>query len=1031
MNNEVKHIISQLEKAEICIRDIPEEYRDNNDIVSIERKNGLRKNYRCGYDVINGRFFAEESILYRSEEFGWSHLDPQYFDDFDSYYKYLNGNIYDNACYFLLDPVKLPDYVDQNKIYKRKALIDYTIDDFTLLPSADEQARYDKVEKRKFQIKKWIEKFNKCKTYQQLKKTVQNYTKSVLCSDVDVSFYFWNYIFADIEDKNRFQVIMEYMSSGAYPSYKIRNALCSIYNPDDVVENYKYKLGSYQTCRKHIRALKRIAENINNDQYEYTEQGYFDSQTHFYCIETKAYQKGSEWSSFSYKQFFEDFSAFVEYLDHDLTFCDLSKATSIDYDFSQCIVDDSTILPINSNEAYNYVVKKTYRDDTFIVIQGWKSKNGSIVKRYEHTFEYFFDFVAFLKGDLSDADLISCDGLKHVIPTDSIIMRNALITSDICEKWGIAYNHFLIHAPSEISFNIPEQNEIDTAMVLHSSRELVINDDDDNLSDFEQYCSSTNRIYYISDIHLYHLLKNKKAKSKPDIIKIIRDIVSTIVMESGRNSIILINGDTSLDFSLFQLFASELAKYRLTVIFTIGNHDLWSCPDDTVDQITEKYRTFLQEKEMHLLQNDVLYFTDFENPPERISEQELNALTEEELKARVKLARLILFGGTGFTGYNQFFNAEIGLYRYNNTIGYNREIDIKETQRFEALYKKICVAFDEKSTVIVTHMPLPDWYSPAWQHKEIDYSEESDYRMDHPEDNIGVYSAYHPGFVYVSGHTHKNFYYDDGEIRIYADNQFGYNKKTPNAWPHLKYFEIEIVIDFFADYADGIYEISADEYRQFYHGKNIMMDFNRATNVIYMLKKNGYYCFIHKAKNNCLSIMNGGALRHLDSKDINYYYENMDLVITLIKDPLDKYNAYQKIISEEIKELGGYGSIHGCIIDIDFYNHVYVNPTDGTITGYWARDIIDKLIYPTVPALLEEQCPKLFKAYKKMISSERKTNLPAISGQKENPLALSPVPYLDTDIYRASRQIKKMQKLNSGILSIWPDKLPKRKMMKG
>ena len=116
---EVKHIISQLKKSEICIRDIPEEYRENDDIVNIERKIGLRKNYRCGFDVISGRFFAEEDILYRSEEFGWSHLDPQYFDDFDSYYKYLDGNIYDNACYFLLDPIKLPDYVDQNKLYER------------------------------------------------------------------------------------------------------------------------------------------------------------------------------------------------------------------------------------------------------------------------------------------------------------------------------------------------------------------------------------------------------------------------------------------------------------------------------------------------------------------------------------------------------------------------------------------------------------------------------------------------------------------------------------------------------------------------------------------------------------------------------------------------------------------------------------------------------------------------------------------------------------------------------------------------
>lgn len=29
--------------------------------------------------------------------------------------------------------------------------------------------------------------------------------------------------------------------------------------------------------------------------------------------------------------------------------------------------------------------------------------------------------------------------------------------------------------------------------------------------------------------------------------------------------------------------------------------------------------------------------------------------------------------------------------------------------------------------------------------------------------------------------------------------------------------------------------------------------------------------------------------------------------------------------------------------DIDFYNHVYVNPVDGTISCYWASDIIHKI----------------------------------------------------------------------------------------
>lgn len=58
-----------------------------------------------------------------------------------------------------------------------------------------------------------------------------------------------------------------------------------------------------------------------------------------------------------------------------------------------------------------------------------------------------------------------------------------------------------------------------------------------------------------------------------------------------------------------------------------------------------------------------------------------------------------------------------------------------------------------------------------------------------------------------------------------------------------------------------------------------------------------------------------------------------------------------------------------------------------------------------------------------------------LKGNSENPLALKqqtnitvlPQTYLDTDIYKASREIKKMQKLSSNILTSWyEDTLHKR-----
>ena len=414
----VRYIISQLKKHEIKINDIPDELEDNLDIIKTERVLGLRKTYRCGYDVIRDCFFVEEDVLYRDEESGWSHLSPVYFEDFTSYCNYMDGNIYENACYYQMDLKKVPESIDKDKLFARKSLTEKSITDYTLFPTAVEQTQYDEAEKRKVQLKKWMGKFDNCTTFQHLRKTTKDYEQCELRRIVDVSFFFWIYIFKDVNNDKRFKIIMDYMSSGAYPEYKISPALCAIYNPDDVVDNYKYENGSYQTCRKHIRTIKQVADNVKRDQYKYTKQGFFDEKSHFYCIETKAYEQGRKWPVFSYRQYFDAVSDLIDYLGGDLRSCDLSKAYNIQIDYSHYIVDKTTKLPINYDKTYEYSVNKSYCNDAFEVIQTWKDTNGSIVKSYKHKFKYFFDFVAFLNGDLKDADLVSCDGLEHINPTD-------------------------------------------------------------------------------------------------------------------------------------------------------------------------------------------------------------------------------------------------------------------------------------------------------------------------------------------------------------------------------------------------------------------------------------------------------------------------------------------------------------------------------------------------------------------------------------------------------------------------------------
>ena len=496
---------------------------------------------------------------------------------------------------------------------------------------------------------------------------------------------------------------------------------------------------------------------------------------------------------------------------------------------------------------------------------------------------------------------------------------------------------------------------------------------------------NSNRISYISDLHLMHRIKNAGCKSKEDVIYIIKKIIDYILFES--TSLTLIGGDVSSEFSIFELFVKMLRKSvgsrRRDFVFVLGNHELWNFPGLSVDEIVDKYRTVLKENGMYLLHNDLFYRNEFDDMG-IIRYDELIQSDNQAILGKLRCTRLVVLGGLGFSGYNKEFNANNGVYR----VTVDRNTEIQESTKFEQLYDKLIDVLVKKNTVIFTHTPKKDWCA---------------------DEN------YHGDFVYVSGHTHRNMFFDDGVKRIYADNQIGYRNESP----HLKSFLMDGEYDYFGDYEDGIYEITSQEYQDFSRGKNISMTFNRQVNILYMLKKNGYYCFIHKTKTGSLSMLNGGALKKLDASDVNYYYDNMDSMIAYIETPLRKYTAYQESIAEEIRKIGGRGWIHGCIIDIDYYNHVYVNPVDMTVRSYWASDIINKLVYPTVPALLKAECPELYANYLKLIEGEKSN--PLTVKQTKNEIALLPQEYLETDIYKASREIKKMQKLNSNILTTWYD----------
>lgn len=105
---------------------------------------------------------------------------------------------------------------------------------------------------------------------------------------------------------------------------------------------------------------------------------------------------------------------------------------------------------------------------------------------------------------------------------------------------------------------------------------------------------------------------------------------------------------------------------------------------------------------------------------------------------------------------------------------------------------------------------------------------------------------------------------------------------------------------------------------------------------LYVIKSNGYYGFFIVKKSGT-SIVNGGRTKKIAlSQNIKWIQDNFNIVVNKYLAALEPLRAKQVQLSRELKSLGFKGTIHGLIVDIDFYNHILVNPFDGTITFYYS-----------------------------------------------------------------------------------------------
>lgn len=511
------------------------------------------------------------------------------------------------------------------------------------------------------------------------------------------------------------------------------------------------------------------------------------------------------------------------------------------------------------------------------------------------------------------------------------------------------------------------------------------------------------KVFYISDIHCN--MKVKKGFEKFSDKEYINHVVTKMNGDDpfGDNPLIIV-GDIDCDTENVDYFFSQLRMRREgIVIFVLGNHEIWACdmPHSDLDEIIEKYRFICKKHDVIMLQNELAFFYDDRTGNGEllsfhhhyvISENELSEMPIDKIQAHAERAKMIVFGGLGFSGkcktltpQGDIYNANIGLYR--NTIPTLVE-DLIQTEKSEKAYFKVLEALSNYSVIIATHCPLEHW-------------SESDYNSN---------------FIYLSGHTHHNTFYMSSEKTVFADNQVGYYSDDYD----LRYFLIDGTYDSFINYPDGIYKITYEQYIDFNIGKNIRLKKKNDGKQIILLKKDAIHMFVYYNSSNKLMLLSGGSPKRL-YYDLDYYYENLDKYACNIRAIMNSYMDRLLGISKVIKSIGGDGSIHGCIVDIDYYNHIYVNPVDGIVTPYFAYDMEQKYVYKDLYTLLEEKKPSLLPGYDKW----KKVNLDDNKLELQNTeLTDAAVLVTDKKIYISSKIIKSIQYLLfQNIVREWNDKI--------
>lgn len=312
------------------------------------------------------------------------------------------------------------------------------------------------------------------------------------------------------------------------------------------------------------------------------------------------------------------------------------------------------------------------------------------------------------------------------------------------------------------------------------------------------------------------------------------------------------------------------------------------------------------------------------------------------------------------------------------------------------------------------------------------------------------------------------------------------NNKCYSHWREIEGSDDYILFNFFYEnkkrsnfdinnFSDGIFDISIIDYWTFLCSidtdkQNILYIKPKFQNTEYikMVKRAGFIMFFSVSPKGSICILNGGHLKKAEFP-LQYYYDNIERYANVVnsrfsnywsalqsisdqvrqikpsKEYLHKHQYVEEVVSclfekkpipkfDEWYQLKGKniclsGKIHGCIVDLDYYNHIYLNPYDGTVVPYYALSMYDKDVYKNVISLISAHLPEMLESVKHMAIGNSEKSLPDTPNNSFG-LLVRTNDVIETDyqkvysyeMYNISNRLKTLQSIcKNNLVQVWYD----------